>query len=83
MAASTLILGRCEGVERPTLASVFIRKSFCNVDMGSNVDCNPQLAQFAIMGTHYAKIILVKKSKSRIIKYCEEKDKGSLNATSL
>tara|TARA_A100001015_G_scaffold112157_1_gene124562 strand:+ start:3561 stop:4586 length:1026 start_codon:yes stop_codon:yes gene_type:complete len=81
LAASTFILGRCEGIERPTLASIFPseKKHFVMLDMGSNVDCKAShLAQFAIMGSLFAKSILeVSNPKVGLLNIGEEKDKGN------
>lgn len=58
MSASTLILGRIEGVGRPTIGAFFpSSKGVCLVvDAGANVDCKSQhLYQFGIMGSIYAR----------------------------
>lgn len=82
MAASTLILGRLKGVERPTLASIFPseKNHFVMLDMGSNVDCKAShLLQFAIMGTHFSKHILNNKNpKVGLLNIGEEKEKGNM-----
>ena len=56
MSASTLILGRIEGVSRPTIGAFFpTEEGACLiVDAGANVDCRPrQLFEFAMMGSIY------------------------------
>ncbi len=56
MSASTLMLGRIEGVARPTIGVVFpSERGICLLlDAGTNVDCRPQhLLEFAIMGSIY------------------------------
>jgi phosphate acyltransferase len=56
LSASTLILGRLDGVGRPTIgALVPTVKSPCFlVDAGANVDCKPRhLFEFAVMGSIY------------------------------
>ncbi len=61
LTASTFILGRIEGVDRPVLSAVIPseKKPFVMLDMGSNVDCKPtQLLQFAIMGHAFSKSIM-------------------------
>ena len=61
MSASTLILGRIEGVGRPTIGTLFPTESgFCLLfDAGANVDCKPQhLFEFAVMGSIYAREML-------------------------
>jgi glycerol-3-phosphate acyltransferase PlsX len=61
LSASTLILGRIEGVGRPTIGTTFpTQRGVCILlDAGANVDCRPQhLLEFAIMGSIYARQIL-------------------------
>lgn len=57
MAASLLILGRTEGVERPAIIGFVptqLGKVVC-LDLGANVDCKPHyLVQFARLGADYA-----------------------------
>lgn len=58
MAASLFILGRLDGVKRPSLIGYFpTLKGHCVLlDAGANVDCKPEhLVQFAKMGTVYVK----------------------------
>ncbi|MBI3189780.1 MAG: phosphate acyltransferase PlsX [Ignavibacteriales bacterium] len=58
VSASTIILGRLEGVSRPTIGAFLpSEKGVCLLlDAGANVDCRPQhLFEFAIMGSIYAK----------------------------
>lgn len=57
LSASTLILGRIEGVGRPTIGAFFpSERGVCLLlDAGANVDCKPQhLYEFAVMGAIYA-----------------------------
>jgi glycerol-3-phosphate acyltransferase PlsX len=62
MATAKLILGMIPGVERPALASAMptqTGKRVVLLDVGANVDCSPKmLAQFAVMGEIYSRIIL-------------------------
>ncbi|MFH2004278.1 MAG: phosphate acyltransferase PlsX [Bacteroidota bacterium] len=61
MSASTIILGRAEGVSRPTIGTPFpTEKGPCLLlDAGANVDCKPQhLLEFGMMGSIYANYIL-------------------------
>jgi glycerol-3-phosphate acyltransferase PlsX len=61
MSTSTLILGRIEGVSRPTIGAFFpSERGVCLlVDAGANVDCKPQhLYQFGVMGSIYASQML-------------------------
>ena len=56
MSASTLVLGRIEGIGRPTIGAFLpSEQGVCLLlDAGANVDCKPQhLFEFAIMGTIY------------------------------
>ena len=58
MSASTLILGRIEGVARPTIGAFFpsVNGVCLLVDAGANVDCKPRhLYEFGVMGSIYAK----------------------------
>lgn len=54
---SIMCLGRADGIERPTLASILPcenEKLICLLDCGANVDCKPhQLIQFAELGENY------------------------------
>jgi len=61
MATSLKGLGRAPGVYRPALAQVFptLKGTWTTLlDVGANVDCTPEmLAQFAVMGEIYSRII--------------------------
>ncbi len=61
VAASALRLRTLEGVDRPAIATVMPTQKHPVVllDAGANIDCTPeQLAQFAVMGSVYSKVIL-------------------------
>ena len=61
LAMSNLILGTMPGIERPALAVLFpsIRSDVVFLDVGANLRPSTlQLAQFAIMGAAYARMIL-------------------------
>lgn len=61
MAASLFILGRLEGVARPSVIGYYpTTKSACILlDVGTNVDCKPEhLVQFAKMGSVYAESVM-------------------------
>src|SRR5512133_2499868 len=63
MATAKMVQGVVPGVDRPALALVLptlIKDSpVVVVDVGANVDCSPRmLAQFAVMGETYSRIIL-------------------------
>lgn len=59
LCASTLILGRINGVTRPSLSTMLPAengKLVCLLDCGANVDCKPQmLLEFALMGSECMK----------------------------
>ena len=61
MAISGTILGRLPGVKRPALAQVFptLKDTWSVlIDVGANVDSTPDmLAQFAVMGDIYSRVI--------------------------
>ncbi len=60
MAASTFILGRLDGISRPTIASQFPAVDGFTIvaDVGANVDTKPQnLLEFAVMTSVYAEQI--------------------------
>lgn len=81
LAASTFILGRIDGVERPALASIIPSETghYVLSDIGSNVDCKPHhLAQFAIMGDCFSREILnIESPKIGLLNIGEEKEKGN------
>lgn len=81
MSASTIILGRAEGVSRPTIGTPFpTEKGPCLLlDAGANVDCKPQhLLEFGIMGSIYANYILGYKNPTvGLINIGEESTKGN------
>lgn len=80
-AASTLIIGRLEGVERPTIGAILPSESgFCAVfDVGAFVDAKPQhLLSYALMADIYVREILkVENPTVGILSVGEEKDKGN------
>jgi glycerol-3-phosphate acyltransferase PlsX len=91
MATAKMVQGVLPGVDRPALASAFPTLKgtpAVMIDVGANVDCSPQmLAQFAVMGDIYARILL-RKSEPRVglLSIGEEEHKGNdltRNATPL
>src|SRR6202140_712899 len=62
MATAKVVQGVVPGADRPALAGGFAPLSgspVVMVDVGANVDCSPHmLAQFAIMGEMYSRVIL-------------------------
>ena len=81
MTASTLLLGRIKGIERPAIASrIPTPEGECvMLDMGSSVDCKPEhLAQFALMGHHFADEVMgIQNPKVGLLNIGEEEDKGN------
>lgn len=81
MTASTVILGKIQNVERPAIATVLPTEhgKVIALDMGSNVDCRAShLAQFAIMGANYSKLILgISDPKVGLLNIGEEPEKGN------
>ncbi|MDP2208050.1 MAG: phosphate acyltransferase PlsX [Bacteroidota bacterium] len=81
MSASTLLLGRINGVSRPTIGTFFpSQKGQCLLlDAGANVDCRPQhLVEFAMMGSIYANYILNSPNPTvGIVSIGEESSKGN------
>lgn len=81
LAASTFILGKLEGVQRPTIASVFptIKGFRMLVDAGANLEVKPEfLYQFGIMGKIYAENILnVTDARVGLLNVGEEEEKGT------
>jgi glycerol-3-phosphate acyltransferase PlsX len=82
MATSKLVQGMIRGVDRPALASAFPSVKGTPVvllDVGANVDSTPEmLAQFAIMGDVYSRIIF-RNARPRvgILSIGEEEHKGN------
>jgi phosphate acyltransferase len=83
MATAKMVQGVVPGVDRPALAGAFptiVKGSpVVVVDVGANVDCSPRmLAQFAVMGEIYSRIILGRpKPRVGILSIGEEAHKGN------
>ncbi len=82
MATSKMVLGVVPGVDRPALATPFPTVKGTPtllVDAGANVDCSPEmLAQFAIMGEIYSRVIFkTHKPRVGILSIGEEEHKGN------
>ncbi|MBL8179002.1 MAG: phosphate acyltransferase PlsX [Bryobacterales bacterium] len=82
MATAKMVQGMVPGVERPALASVFPTVKgtpAVMVDVGANVDSSPNmLAQFAIMGEIYSRVIFkTHNPKVGILSIGEEEHKGN------
>lgn len=81
LTAATFILGRIEGISRPTIGSVFPTEAGTKsimLDVGANVDCKPHhLFEFAIMGSIYSSAILEQKNpRVALLNIGEESTKG-------
>lgn len=81
LSASTLLLGRIEGVSRPTIGALLptvAAPSFL-VDAGTNVDCKPRhLFEFGIMGSVFVETMTGKKNPSiGLLSIGEEDSKGN------
>ena len=85
LSASTLLLGRVNGVSRPTIGALLPTETTpcLLVDAGANVDCRPKhLFEFAVMGSVYVSSLLGKTNPSvGLLSIGEEDSKG--NETSL
>jgi glycerol-3-phosphate acyltransferase PlsX len=82
MMASTLVLGRIPGIERPAIASLIPTKANRPVvvlDMGASVDCKPEhLAQFATMGSYFAQSVFnTDTPRVGLLSNGEEPEKGN------
>ncbi len=81
MAAGLFELKRLDGVDRPALAAPFPtqRGRTLIIDVGANADCRPEyLAQFALMGTAYARGVFgIADPSVGLLSIGEEETKGS------
>jgi glycerol-3-phosphate acyltransferase PlsX len=83
MATAKIVQGVVPGVERPALTGILPTvergSPVVFVDVGANVDCSPRmLAQFAVMGEIYARIILHRqRPRVGILSIGEEQHKGN------
>jgi glycerol-3-phosphate acyltransferase PlsX len=81
LAASAFILGRLEGVLRPTIASYYptVKGFRLLVDAGANLDAKPEfLYQFGIMGAIYAQTFFELESpRIGLLNIGEEEEKGN------
>src|ERR1700694_235122 len=82
MATAKMVQGMIPGVERPALASAFPTlkgKPVIVIDVGANVDCSPRmLAQFAVMGDIYSRIIFhTERPRVGLLSIGEEEHKGN------
>jgi glycerol-3-phosphate acyltransferase PlsX len=81
LVAGSMKLGRLDGVERPAIACRMPSrtKDFILLDAGANAVCEPShLAQFAVMGNHYAKEILgLERPRVGVLSNGSEESKGN------
>ncbi len=81
LSASTLILGRIEGISRPTIGAFFPSEhGVCLLlDAGANVDCKPQhLYEFGVMGSIYARQMFnIERPAVGLLSIGEEPSKGN------
>lgn len=83
MATAKIVQGVVPGVTRPALAGIFptVKQGTPVVvlDVGANVDCSPRmLAQFAVMGEIYSRVVLRRpRPRVGILSIGEEEHKGN------
>ena len=81
LAASTLLLGLHDGVERATVATLFptANQPVLVLDGGANVDCSPrELVGFAYLGSVYMRDVLRRPSPTvGLLNVGEEEEKGT------
>lgn len=81
LAASTFILGKLEGVSRPTIASIYptVKGPRLLVDAGANLEMRDDMyVQFAQMGSIYVnKILGIENPRIGLLNVGEEDEKGT------
>lgn len=82
MAASLILSGRIEGIDRPGIASIFPTlsgKGVLVIDVGANPNCTPKnLKQFALMGSIYSREVLgITHPTVGLLSIGKEKKKGN------
>ncbi|MBM2813873.1 MAG: Phosphate acyltransferase [Ignavibacteria bacterium] len=82
LATSTVVLGKIEGVSRPTIGAFLPSREgtpVLVVDVGANVECKPKfLYEFAVMGSICANEVLgIKNPKVGLLNIGEEETKGN------
>jgi glycerol-3-phosphate acyltransferase PlsX len=82
MATAKMVLGMLSGVERPALATILptvTGQPSLLLDVGANVDCDPDnLVQFAVMGHMYAQNVLkISRPRVGLLSIGEEDSKGN------
>lgn len=83
LAASTFLLGKLEGVSRPTIAAVFptVKGPRLMIDVGANLEVRPEMfRQFAKMGSIFVDEIMgVTDPRVGLLNVGEEEEKGTDN----
>jgi glycerol-3-phosphate acyltransferase PlsX len=82
MAIAKMVFGKVPGVDRPALTGVFPTHKgtpVVVVDVGANVDCEPQmLQQFGLMGEIYSRLVLkIRRPRVGLLSIGEEEHKGN------
>ncbi len=81
LAASTFLLGKLEGVSRPTIAAVYPTTKGVRLlmDVGANLEVRPEMyLQFGQMGSIYAKEVMgIKDPQIGLLNVGEEEEKGT------
>ena len=82
MATAKMVQGMLPGVDRPALAAAFPTlggRAAVMLDVGANVDCTAKmLAQFAVMGNAYSRVIFHNKDpRVGLLSIGEEEHKGN------
>jgi glycerol-3-phosphate acyltransferase PlsX len=81
LAASTILLGLHDGVERATVATLFptLNQGVLVLDGGANVDCSArELVNFAYLGSVYMRDVLCRPSPTvGLLNVGEEEEKGN------
>jgi glycerol-3-phosphate acyltransferase PlsX len=84
LAASTLLIGLHDGVERATVATLFptADQPVLVLDGGANVDCSPrELVGFAVLGSVYMRDMLGRPNPTvGLLNVGEEEEKGNAQA---
>ena len=79
MATAKMVQGMLPGVDRPALAAAFPTlggRAAVMLDVGANVDCTAKmLAQFAVMGNAYSRVIFY--NKTRASAFCQSARKNT------
>lgn len=81
LAASTFILGKLEGIIRPTIATYYptVKGFRLLVDAGANLELKPEMfAQFGTMGSVYSREVMgIDEPKVALLNVGEEREKGT------